>query len=357
QLRELAEACDPATFGMNQQDVYDESYRKAGKLDLRHFATHFNPDTAGLAEVIRENLLEGKDDNRPIGLELYKLNVYGPGSFFKAHKDTPRAPNMFGSLVVVFPAKHEGGALVLRHQNSDWTFDAAKELSNTQQPQVAYIAFYSNVEHEVMEVQSGYRISLTYNLYFTKSRPQNTPALPQTQSRFLRALRSVLDDRTFLPYGGTLGFGLRHQYPLPEEGDLTPLESCLKGSDAVVMEVCRYLGLDVSLRAIYDDDEQSVMMNHLPAASKMSVGEGRSIVDAMCEDLGGVLVDGDDDDDDDDDEMDEDESSVVWVTQSSAQNRDKRPYIYYGNESSLSFIYGEVYLIARVRPFNRRAVA
>lgn len=32
-LRRLAEACDPAAFGLDKQNVLDESYRKAGKLD------------------------------------------------------------------------------------------------------------------------------------------------------------------------------------------------------------------------------------------------------------------------------------------------------------------------------------
>jgi hypothetical protein len=30
--------------------------------------------------------------------ELYKLNIYGPDGFFRSHVDTPRGPNMFGSL-------------------------------------------------------------------------------------------------------------------------------------------------------------------------------------------------------------------------------------------------------------------
>ncbi len=37
------------------------------------------------------------------------------GDFFKSHIDTPRAANMFGSLIVTLPAAHAGGALVLRH--------------------------------------------------------------------------------------------------------------------------------------------------------------------------------------------------------------------------------------------------
>lgn len=40
------------------------------------------------------------------------------------------------------------------------TFDWGKSTQNIQ-----FAAFYSDVEHEVLEVQSGHRVTLTYNLY------------------------------------------------------------------------------------------------------------------------------------------------------------------------------------------------
>lgn len=73
---------------------------------------------------------------------------------------------MFGSLVVVFPTRHKGGALYLRHKGEEWTFDSAALASAQEDPSIAYIAFYSDVDHEVSVVNSGYRDTLTYNLYF-----------------------------------------------------------------------------------------------------------------------------------------------------------------------------------------------
>jgi len=72
---------------------------------------------------------------------------------------------MFGSLVVVFPTNHEGGALVLRQDDKEWVFDSGKELSEQTKPSIGYVAFYSDVEDEVALVQSGHRVTLTYNLY------------------------------------------------------------------------------------------------------------------------------------------------------------------------------------------------
>lgn len=75
-MEQLSNACQPATFGVNQKDVYDESYRKAGKLDEENFASKFILQNSGLLDIVRSELLEGQN-NKAITAELYKLNVYG----------------------------------------------------------------------------------------------------------------------------------------------------------------------------------------------------------------------------------------------------------------------------------------
>ena len=75
---------------------------------------------------------------------------------------------MFGSLVVVLPTKHEGGTFPLRHDSREWVFNSADLVSpqNTESPRAAFVAFFGDIEYEVTEVISGYRVTLTYNLYF-----------------------------------------------------------------------------------------------------------------------------------------------------------------------------------------------
>ena len=75
QLEHLVQACQPATFGIQQQDVLDESYRKAWKMDAMNFATNFNPNNTGIIQVIHDLLL--KDSQSSTQVELHKLNVYG----------------------------------------------------------------------------------------------------------------------------------------------------------------------------------------------------------------------------------------------------------------------------------------
>lgn len=103
-------------------------------------------------------------------LSVFTYDIYffpsGKDSFFRAHQDTPRGAKMFGSLVLVFPTPHEGGSLVLRHEGKEWSFDSAKVLAEQPSPSIGYVAFFSDVEHEVLPVKSGYRVTITYNLYF-----------------------------------------------------------------------------------------------------------------------------------------------------------------------------------------------
>ena len=77
QLEQLVQACEPAPFGLNDKDVLDETYRKAGKMDSELFATPLVPEHTDLVRVLRGHLLEGTDSTRKLKIELYKLNVYG----------------------------------------------------------------------------------------------------------------------------------------------------------------------------------------------------------------------------------------------------------------------------------------
>ena len=145
----------------------------------------------------------------------------GKDAFFKSHKDTPRGETMFGSLVVVSPTPHEGGALVLRHEGHEWKFDSGAMLSTPEKKStsIAFVAFFSDVDHEpVTRVISGNRVTITYNLYLIPAdfdHPAVDRPLGANTSAVSAALADFLGEPTFLPTSGTLGFGLWNQHPLP----------------------------------------------------------------------------------------------------------------------------------------------
>ena len=62
---------------MGDQDVLDETYRKAGKLDASDFSPKLDVRGRGIVDKICSFLLEGYTAQRGVVAELYKLNVYG----------------------------------------------------------------------------------------------------------------------------------------------------------------------------------------------------------------------------------------------------------------------------------------
>lgn len=52
---------------------------------------------------------------------------------------------------------------MVRHEGRSVTFDWGKQASS-----VNWAAFYSDCEHEVLEVTSGHRLTVTYNLYVVR---------------------------------------------------------------------------------------------------------------------------------------------------------------------------------------------
>jgi hypothetical protein len=76
ELKQLTQACEPASFGVKQETVLDEFYRKAGKMDKECFASMLDPFDTDLIKIIRGYLLEVFQSTTGIKAELYKLNVY-----------------------------------------------------------------------------------------------------------------------------------------------------------------------------------------------------------------------------------------------------------------------------------------
>lgn len=80
-LAQLLRDMQPATFGRGGEDVYDEGYRKAAKLDPSRFSSTFSPYELGIVDTVAQVLLPTLRHAklpRAVRAELYKLNVYSP---------------------------------------------------------------------------------------------------------------------------------------------------------------------------------------------------------------------------------------------------------------------------------------
>lgn len=279
---------------------------------------------------------------------------------------------MFASLVVVFPTAHQGGSLLFRHGELDYRFDSATLLAQACGPSIAFAAFYSDVEHEVALVESGYRVTVTYNLYF-----DDLPTLPiapfigSYEAVLKTAFRELLSDPEFCREGGLLGFGLRHEYAIQGRSPpaLVRLEDHLKGSDAALMKVCKDLALKSSLKILYrQEDPEGYRLCDFRLYEGEFLGEGLSFelnelhVPWVSSPLLGL--------EGDDAEVvgkrkyrgqapQRKGLDVLWATPiiPAGVSEDATPYLAYGNEPWMEYAYSTVCLIVEIDKYEGRTAS
>ena len=276
---------------------------------------------------------------------------------------------MVGSLVVIYPTPHEGGELVLRHKNQEWKFDANTLTASKSSPSLAYVAFYSDIEHEVLKVTSGRRVTVTYNLYLVDPalRPEGPGVTPNVQSvaKLRTTLQGLLKSPEFLPDGGLLGFGLAHLYPVASDTNMREMTGYLKGEDAHVYRACRELQLQLSLRVIYDDNragpEYGIMLDRIVSASPYyNCLLGGCYEGTLIRELGGVGVNKTEDlgfyhDRYLKDEEGEGEFNfIAWISPFNGRNQSQDIKMRYGNEVSADYIYCSPCIIVRVTAASDR---
>jgi hypothetical protein len=96
---------------------------------------------------------------------------------------------------------------VVRHAGHSVTYDWS--TTDEDKPAIYWAAFYSDCEHEVLEVTTGHRVTLTYNLFAVPHRTSlkgKTEGLDVTGLPLYRAVKEALDEPEFLPHGALLQY-------------------------------------------------------------------------------------------------------------------------------------------------------
>jgi hypothetical protein len=94
---------------------------------------------------------------------------------------------------------------VVCHQGHSTSFDWSKDSSN-----IHWAAFYGDCEHEVAQVISGHRITLTYNLFLRRGPGEmagHSPTLDATQISAYKAAKAALESPAFFPNGAVYFLG------------------------------------------------------------------------------------------------------------------------------------------------------
>ena len=165
QIQALINVAQPAKFGWRDQTILDPNVRKVLEISANKVKIgkkQWNKKIEPLLDTFKCAL--GLPSHSKLIAELHNILIYQPGDFFKPHQDTEKADRMVASLVVILPTEHLGGELIIDHRGIKKTY----AIKKSKIPKLSCIAFYADCYHEVKEVSSGYRVSLTYNLILDK---------------------------------------------------------------------------------------------------------------------------------------------------------------------------------------------
>ncbi|XP_038068190.1 uncharacterized protein LOC119737713 [Patiria miniata] len=294
----LLEFCAPSPYGdlKKGETVYNPSVRLASECEAAKFQfgrkshqkskpgdkrkTEASPQglvdyTPQFLSVIREKVSKSLANGKDVVLQCYKLNVYGKGGFFNAHVDTPvDAAQMIGTVVVCLPCKHTGGALTVEHKGTKEEFLFAN-LSDDQS-KIQWAAFYSDCVHEILPVEEGSRITITYNIIkqdrasFVRgsglcqsesfsSGPMLEADNEPTLNGIASAVRMVVSDGEVFDsaFFGYFGIFLQHKYTMAAlaAGNLKGCDQVLHDGLAARGLTCRPLTVLVHEVERYDTDD------------------------------------------------------------------------------------------------------
>jgi hypothetical protein len=181
QAQQLHQASRPARYGQGERTLLDTAVRHTGEIPAEAVTLDWPAPARGA--LLRE--VAAALGSSPLEARLHALLVYGPGQFFKPHQDTEKHDGMVGTLVLVWPSAHIGGQLTVRHHDGAFAFSSQQLAAGD----VRWCAFYADCRHEVLPVEEGWRVSLTFDLVVADTaRLGDDEALPDA------ALQGLLRD-------------------------------------------------------------------------------------------------------------------------------------------------------------------
>ena len=85
------------------------------------------------------------------------------------HRDTEKEKNMFATLIIQLPSIYTGGEVVVYHDDKCKKKYDLGQKSGKSERATYYAAHFADLNHEVLEVRSGFRLVLVYSLCWSEA--------------------------------------------------------------------------------------------------------------------------------------------------------------------------------------------
>ena len=128
------------------------------------------------------------------------------------------------------------------------------DWSQKDDSRVQWAAFYGDCQHQVLEVTSGHRITLTYNLYYSDVGNLAQPVADPKRLALYSMIKEMYEQPGFMTKGALLGLFCNHQYAHSQSSGRLSLPGSLKGVDLAVFAAFKALGLKVMIRPVMEKD-------------------------------------------------------------------------------------------------------
>jgi len=138
-------------------DEIDDNVRISTELELDNVYKIIK--SKNLIESVNFDF-EPKILSKHIRIEPYKLIIYEKGNFFKKHKDSMSTDKMIGTIILSLTSDYTGGTLVVEHCSQ------RKEFKLNERE---WVFLYGDCDHEILPVESGHRITMTFRVYSENS--------------------------------------------------------------------------------------------------------------------------------------------------------------------------------------------
>ena len=227
-----------APFGKGAETLVDTTVRNTWEVNREQVKFSNKKWDTTLKEIVDEVKEELSLEDEEITASFYKLLLYEKGSFFKPHKDSEKEKGMFATLVISLPSDYEGGEFVIEFDNQKKVIEKDSNKFDIQ-----YTAFYADCSHELLEVKSGYRISLVYNLIrFCK----DSDLGPKATGNHINLLAPLFKQALRITGSKPLAYILEHQYT-PENFSLQLLKRNDNLKVQVIIQSARQAGMYVNV--------------------------------------------------------------------------------------------------------------
>ena len=161
QAKQLRLVARPAKYGHGDQTILDRRVRDTWEVPrsrVRIDKRRRNRTLRPTLDAIRDDL--GLPSGSSLEAQLHSMLLYEPGQFFAGHQDSEKDDQMIGTMVVLLPSRSTGGDLVVAHQGESVRYKGSASS-------LTFVAFYADTRHEVLPIETGHRVVLTYNLVLT----------------------------------------------------------------------------------------------------------------------------------------------------------------------------------------------